>query len=1046
MQLNRWFALSFTLCVGASAVAGDTLRGAASVLEELDVLRNTQGQKSDKPPTENAKLRADISGFAARAVTLAPADAAGGWIALADRLAKLPPPTGFSPEEEQLSPMGYGALFAALPPPAAWDDLKKALAARHAPTALKDTREICLRMLTQALTGDRASLAAQTSAFGELLRKTKRDEARPLAQAAGKINQVLLSLSNDPNAIISGLEMQIKQVEREDGNGYGLEQLPDLVEIVGEARATPLIERALISKAQRLSIHGKATNALARRLALKLADKLKVPRWDLVNSPDAVELCEALEKKFEKTNAAAKSAMPDALSELASEPYDRSREKGTAQTYYIMGLIVRGRTAEAAKFARALKDQDENSTFLVAAGEAALARAGFMREVDDFLHTLLTEDPALPLWESYFEIAAKTGNTGRMLALSRKTAEVPGLTGSKRNVIRLILYRALLAADEIEEGVKELRSLLVATRKAEATGNRVRGIAHQYDLQQDAFTLARLGKLLGKPEWVEEAIAAAMPKQDAPENEGDSDDSYQMTNLAEILVQVGRLEDAEKVMARQLAKDIKVQDDRPFFGGYGGDAGPAWRDLNLLVQLYHHAGRHADVLLLLEKSPDWGAKDLAQLVTNNNGGLDFDFGPGGLHHPSNGNPMGEAAAAALVNAGRKDEARVIVGAMLNERGGDDRVYELLLQLDGQAALPKLDALFARDPFEERPLIWKALLLHQAGKDEEAENIARKAIAIDPSDGEEGKGDRMRVYAVLAEIRAARGDLKDAEFFRGVVRAIRLSEDADDFFSAGLLTRAVKMYEESLTHFTDAYCIQSRLAVHLSELGQHELAAKHYEKAFELMPDSFGRVESHCFGCEGTFRGDEAQSVAERVFTKLAEKNPDKPQIHYLLGYLREEQGRGRDALPHFQRAVNLDPDYLNAWKKLEALSSEHHLPSTERDAIAFNILRLDPLGRHGTPSLNNVSDLRALWRATEAAGKFRVESPATLLPLTASSAKVEKAEREAKIRVNPFGGVRSFYRTSQSEPKDLGAFIARHDLISAIAGLADAAAQNPFEE
>ncbi len=63
---------------------------------------------------------------------------------------------------------------------------------------------------------------------------------------------------------------------------------------------------------------------------------------------------------------------------------------------------------------------------------------------------------------------------------------------------------------------------------------------------------------------------------------------------------------------------------------------------------------------------------------------------------------------------------------------------------------------------------------------------------------------------------------------------------------------------------DAYCIQSRLAVRLSEPGQHELAAKHYEKALALMPDSFGRVESHGFGCEGAFGVTEAQSAAERT--------------------------------------------------------------------------------------------------------------------------------------------------------------------------------------
>ena len=58
---------------------------------------------------------------------------------------------------------------------------------------------------------------------------------------------------------------------------------------------------------------------------------------------------------------------------------------------------------------------------------------------------------------------------------------------------------------------------------------------------------------------------------------------------------------------------------------------------------------------------------------------------------------------------------------------------------------------------------------------------------------------MRAYAVLAEIRDGRGDKKEADFFREVVKAIRLSETADKYYTAGLLKRAVQMYEDSLKH-------------------------------------------------------------------------------------------------------------------------------------------------------------------------------------------------------------------------------------------------------
>jgi tetratricopeptide (TPR) repeat protein len=185
--------------------------------------------------------------------------------------------------------------------------------------------------------------------------------------------------------------------------------------------------------------------------------------------------------------------------------------------------------------------------------------------------------------------------------------------------------------------------------------------------------------------------------------------------------------------------------------------------------------------------------------------------------------------------------------------------------------------------------------------------------------------------------------KEAEFLRGAIKAIRLAEEADKYYSAGLLKRAIEMYEESLKLFADAYCIQSRLAIQLAELGRHEEAEAHYRRAYELMPDSFGRVESHCFGCERAFDGQRAQTLAEKVFTEFAAKQPNKPQVHYLLGYLRQEQGKAAEAMQHFQTAVKLDPEYLNAWQKIQSLADDVRLPAKEHDRIVLSILRLDPL-------------------------------------------------------------------------------------------------------
>ncbi len=266
-----------------------------------------------------------------------------------------------------------------------------------------------------------------------------------------------------------------------------------------------------------------------------------------------------------------------------------------------------------------------------------------------------------------------------------------------------------------------------------------------------------------------------------------------------------------------------------------------------------------------------------------------------LHRPGSLCFPGVCAARALLAQGRKDEARRILKPCSSGKLETIASTKPWSSSTARPPSPLLDRVFARDPFQERPLVWKARLLLDEGKLDEAEKIAREAIKIDPSDGEEGSGDRMRVYAVLADILAARGDAKQAEFFRGVVRAIRKSELADDFARPGPLEPCHRALQGVLNDFADAYCIQSRLALRLAEQGDWKGAEEHYRRAYELMPDSFGRVESHCFGCERAFAGEKQESLAEKIFTGMTAHPPVKPQVYYLLGYLRMEHDRFQEA-------------------------------------------------------------------------------------------------------------------------------------------------------
>lgn len=936
--------------------------GAATVLQKASAEPNNPKPKKANPITQ---LKEDFETFQKQLSGMAPDEMAAGWLRFADRFASLDRDARYSGGPREA--LNYYHLFGVLPPPKAWDALEKQVLARPLAKGPKAVREIVLRLLVHTLNNKPEAQRKDIAELEALAMKGSEIETYQIASLLEQFDEALLESSDDANTILRILERQLKQ--RENAEYRQDLRIPDLVSLLGREKAEAFLRRALVKNVQLSLYEGEETKTLARQLALELVKDLKKPQWNLADSLDATVLYEAMEKQFSREADTETNGVPD----LASLRQGFGDPKQVAQSYYLLGLIVSDRTKEAAALAQQLGKSDWVS--LPEDALKSLERAGHTVAIHNFFKELLTQNPGLPFWEAYIGLAAKTGETASMLEMARKAASEEDLSKRKRTNIKQQLYRALLAADHIDEGVAQLR-LTFGSSKDENTRN------EDGELASAGVLLARLGSVLNRPAWMEEGIGVA--RSHIAERTGRTTPIYVAVNFAKFLQESGRGPEAEAVLAELLTQMKLSKNETRSFGNNQEQT-----ILVALAGLYHKAGRHQDVLILLDEAAGWEVKDLAEMRD-----LCLSYGMPGDRE----DPVAFFAAAALSNAGKKDEAKKLIESILDSNPGFDPAYELLLKVEGDGALSKLEALFARDQFEERPLIWKAVLLQRANKLEEAEKIIRQAISIDPSDGEQGPGRRLRAYAVLAEIRAARGDEKEAEFLRGAVRAIRLSEKADRFYEAGLLKQAVKMYEDSLALFSDAYCIQSRVALRMADLGLHEQAEEHYRRAYELMPDSFGRVESHCFGCERAFDGQRAQGIAEKVFTNLAKKSPEKPQIHYLLGYLREEQGRNREALVHYREAVRLDPDYLNAWKHIESVGSQLRLPSGDRSSVALNLLRLDPLGRHGSPSFREVKDLRVLWDAVADAAKLQIDKPKSLYVLAASKAQLEKKEQTSEGR------------------------------------------------
>ena len=871
---------------------------------------------------------------------------------LVDRFVALDPATRMR-ERGPDGPVSFSDVLGVLPPVAAWAELAAEIRRRPLDAAAPAMSELALRALAARLIGDTAEEVRLREPLTAALATSEAKEA------ARELIRALASGEAESGALVRGFTQQLELREKgmNPEMAYSFE-VPDLVSAVGKEGARPLLRRAVVLPVANLNAEGRETAALLREVALEAIAELKVPRWALAAAPGSGALFEALEKRFPVVDA---TGMPA----LDAEPSRRSREYEQARSNHLTDLIAAGRTAEAANLVLALSASRSADGASLDLDVDSLTLGEHVAEAADFLRGLLTQNPALPLWEAYVKTAAFAGHSAEALALLRSTVADEKIGPAVRARIIPHLAAAFLADDQVEPGVAELRKILANPLPLKSAQAEFRGAVEQQ--VRATVTLMQLGQSLARPALVDEALAAR--ERWSRLTAGTTD--YTAVIFAQALRKTGRSAEAEKMI------ELAARDNLVGNGPGGGSDYMQTTFLTELAGVYHAAGRPAEVLALLERAPQWGAGDLAELGDGSSGELQF------------------YAAHALAETGRMAEAKSVLNLVLDRQGGYDPAYALLLRIGGADAGARLDALVARDRFEERPLIWKAEWLRRAGRMEEAEQTVRAAIAVDPSDGEQPKGDRMRAYAVLAEVRAARGDVEQSKFLRGVVQAIRESETADSWREAGLLQRAIAGYRRALGAFADAYCIQSRLAVQLNDLGKFDEAEEHYRRAYELMPDSFGRVESHCFGCERAFGPARAQGVAERVFAALVEKTPDRPQVHYLLGYLRMEQGRPAAALVHFRRAVELDADYLNAWKKIAALSREMRLPAADRDAAVLTILRLDPFRRHASAGLEDLNDLRGLFGQIAALRAAFPEEPTQVFPLRASRERIEQQKRTA---------------------------------------------------
>lgn len=1004
LTLSALVCAALLLLPGAGSAE---LVGAARALHQIQQGSAPPGQTPSADNPAKA-LEQALGDFTAKKDTLAPEEAARQWLAFYDRFWSLPPERRAldtsryammrSRAGAAQAPLSLRKLIEALPGPAAWEALSKLAADRGSKEKNEASPAVALRLLMELLTGRRDAMLKELDVLKARAEKLGPSEKRMMTEAIREL-EPLLAQGDAGNPSVAERYAHLLEFQKKNEAG-GVIRVPDLVALAGAAKAEELLRQTLQLPNVLLTIPGGGeTLKLAQRLTLELLPALKRPQWGLVASIDDVVFYEALRKKFPlKTQPAGDAAEPSPMGEFAGmlgssmsmRGYDGSEmnlrplegEKG-AEFFYLLGLIARGRTQDATSLTQAMIKQEAfESGFREIwdrVDQRPLAPALFA-----FLNQMLQTRPQLQVWEEYIALALEVGKTDTMLQTIRQAADRKDLAPSVQKEIRQHLVAASLAAGQEDAAVSQLRALLADPPDTSTPKARVASDSLRLEM---GLTLARIGKLLGRSDWMDEGLKAAMATQAGinarPESERESYSRFENGNgLIQLLIENGRYEEAETQLLSAIGKQVKILEQTSKTGSpdrymFHYQLGP---QLVQLALVYDKAGRPQDLLYLLEHAPWWGESDLLALLDG--------------RMRDEGGDLGLMAARALAAAGRKDEAVAILKAALCGAPANDGYYQLLTSLAGPELIPWLDQLYARDRFEERPLAWKAVMLQKAGRLEEAEAAAREAIRIDPTDGEQPKGDRLRAYAILAGILEARQKNEEAGQLRNVVKSVRLAEQGDELAAAGLIPRSLKIYEDANALFADAYCIRWRLAEKQYEMGDRAAAERNYQKAFEMMPEQFGRVASLCFGCNQVFTNYRSKSIAEKVLDDLVAKYPGKPQVYYILGQLRTEQNRHQEAYDAFKKALQLDPEYLDAWVHLKRLADNLYLPRAEQDAITLKMLQLDPLQRHSYYNLEEIGDFKGVWQVLTANARYAVETPKTLLPLPASKAWLDEHKKK----------------------------------------------------
>lgn len=700
-------------------------------------------------------------------------------------------------------------------------------------------------------------------------------------------------------------------------NPSDTEEMPDIAGLLGPEKATPILLRIYKEAKSRVQLYAPCTLALAKRVVLQNLASIERAPWELVDGPDDGELAIKLQARYGGASA--------------------DREDGTLACAYLAEGDVRSaagilkEVGDTSNFRWPRGDWSRDSVSLACRPEDAARIFAGACELQKLL-------PDKDLWELYVGAAKASGNAA--IAAERISAVVHDLHASDKTKSALLAY-----LEDLHGCVGDVRGLASDyCEQVESTSSK----------EQRGYALDRM---LEFAEAVGDKASAKWARARKLAEFGAN-----APRFAEEFLRLGRLREAEDAEIAWLHR-LKAEGNAEYNGDRpGGD----------LCAIYFAANRPRDVVKVLRDFPYWSCRDLGEL-------LDW-FGPDDLRR-SGMSPMepvtavGYSAAWAFAKIGDIPLAVQTLERLVFTSKTNDAAYEMLNRLGGKELPAFYDLLHRSDPFEPRPLMWKADLLRRAGRLKDAERCARQAIALGPGDSEMAGTDRFRVYGILGAILKAKGETQGAAACIRAVRAGGLVDHAERLARIGLTFQSIACYRKAVEDAPNDCYIEKRLADLLSAAGRSREAATHAGRAYRLFAKRCGPdMDAGILNYVDLVGFEDVPNAAEL----LSQIGASDASSAYARALLELRLGAPRDAMEDLWKAVQFAPRFVVAWEELLRLGNAGFLSREDTEKVALALLNLKPTFKtHLQIRPERFRDLGALYIAAESALNKR-EKPSAI--------------------------------------------------------------------